>query len=306
LHEASRIHACRPRRNISHLHTKLSGACMTNPPTATKTQPSQDQMAMIIGIPHSGRNIDDAALMGCGHWTRAEHAQFADPYLDVLTESLKPMADGLVVQHTSRSLVDTNRCPGDQANDGPCHCDGELHKNAIGLGLMPKRVSTTRLLERHEHEMASRRALFLHSQYHEKMAYEVQKHTNKQILILELHSMPGRSGRELGWCVGNRFGASSAPWMLELVMGAIAKQYPREHVAANSPFAGLYSAWLHGKPEQDVHFLQLEANRQLIGTTPEDVQRHQEKIANILAHIKKEGPRRSPKFNREETPSKGH
>ncbi len=262
-----------------------------------------EEMALIIGIPHSGRNLQDAALMGCGHWTKADHESFADPYLDVLADGLQPWADGIVVQDVARSLVDMNRCPGDQTELCHCLCGGILHRDSVGLGLMPKRVTSTRILDRHEHDVARRRALILHAQYHDALAKEIKKNSHKMVLVMELHSMPSRSGKDIGWCVGNRHGTSSAPWALNLMVDLLTTTYPDELVAANKPFAGLYSAWRHGRPAENIHFIQLEANRQLIGTTPEEVTEHLAKLQQLFGQAKKEGSRRSPKFNREETPS---
>jgi N-formylglutamate amidohydrolase len=84
-------------------------------------------------------------------------------------------------------------------------------------------------------------------------------------ILIDMHSMPHEAldhvkGRPQ-IVLGDRFGASSAPDVMDLVAQSFAQE--GFIVARNRPFAGAYIAQAHGRPAEGRHVVQVEIDRGL-------------------------------------------
>jgi N-formylglutamate amidohydrolase len=138
-----------------------------------------------------------------------------------------------------------------------------------GLGLVPRRLA------RHGNiylgpitaaDLANRIAT-THRPYHAALsdALDAARRLFGVAILLDCHSMPplrpksGQAPAEI--VIGDRDGKSAAP-----AFGARISQLCREHgfrTARNAPYAGGHILARHGRPERDIHALQLEICRSL-------------------------------------------
>ncbi|MFN3388490.1 MAG: N-formylglutamate amidohydrolase, partial [Allosphingosinicella sp.] len=78
-------------------------------------------------------------------------------------------------------------------------------------------------------------------------------------VLLDCHSMPPRAGGEPPIVLGDRHGASMAPEFVAAAEAAVREAGFR--VSRNLPYAGGHITEAHGRPEEDVHALQIEIDR---------------------------------------------
>jgi N-formylglutamate amidohydrolase len=88
------------------------------------------------------------------------------------------------------------------------------------------------------------------------------------VLLLDCHSMPSLAGNgaadhdaSIDFALGDRFGRSCAPAVVERVEAILRRKGFR--VARNRPYAGGHITARYGRPETDVHALQIELRRGL-------------------------------------------
>ena len=109
------------------------------------------------------------------------------------------------------------------------------------------------------------------------------------VLLLDCHSMPslapnGAAATEgaIDFALGDRFGRSCSP----LVVGRVEATL-RQHgfrVARNRPYAGGYITARYGRPEADLHALQIEVRRGLF--MEEDTRRLYRAVARLQEVIR--------------------
>ena len=83
-------------------------------------------------------------------------------------------------------------------------------------------------------------------------------------LLLDLHSMPSvfdENRRQIAFVIGDRFGRSCESRYAELAADHF--RSGGHQVQANHPYSGGYILERHGKPQRNIHALQLEVDRSL-------------------------------------------
>jgi N-formylglutamate deformylase len=87
-----------------------------------------------------------------------------------------------------------------------------------------------------------------------------------QAVLVDCHSMPheavetfGGKGKKPDVVLGDRFGASAAPEVVDRIEAAFTSAGLR--VARNSPFAGAYITQAYGRPSRCQHAVQVEIDR---------------------------------------------
>ncbi len=71
----------------------------------------------------------------------------------------------------------------------------------------------------------------------------------------------GQPGHGARIVIGDRFGATSGEWVVDLAMRAAERL--NEPVSRNQPYAGGHIIRTHGQPRQAIHAVQIEIDRQL-------------------------------------------
>ena len=141
-----------------------------------------------------------------------------------------------------------------------------------GIGLIPSRIAGAGAIwrQRISRGELDRRIGEIHRPYHEALgaALIAARERFGAAILLDCHSMPPRgaqaaaTGEQAASVVfGDRHGTTISPDLLAAaVAGAQALGY---RTACNAPYAGGYVASRHGRPQADIHSLQIELDRSI-------------------------------------------
>ncbi|MDP5334086.1 MAG: N-formylglutamate amidohydrolase, partial [Paracoccaceae bacterium] len=142
-----------------------------------------------------------------------------------------------------------------------------------GLGVVPRVVAGGRAIYRGKLQLdeVQGRITGFWRPYHamlQRLLDEAHGQFGEAILI-DCHSMPheamdgiARSGvRRPDIVLGDRFGASAAPWVVDQIEAAF--EGTGLVVARNAPFAGAYTTQHYGRPARNQHVVQIEVDRAL-------------------------------------------
>jgi N-formylglutamate amidohydrolase len=219
---------------------------------------------ILLSVPHSGRDYPRAVLarsrLGQSSLERLE-----DPLVDQLVQGAIDRGVGAVIARTPRALIDVNRAI-DELHPAAIRGrsgDAPTARSRAGLGLIPTRLNGVGELWREpiaEAELETRLAE-VHRPYHEAIARLLAERARQwsEIVLLDCHSMPPRPPGEANVVIGDRHGASAAPWLVEAAE-AIARRRGFS-VARNAPFAGGHIVERHGAPGRGIHAIQVEIDR---------------------------------------------
>jgi N-formylglutamate amidohydrolase len=237
-------------------------------------RPSRLSSPLVFASPHSGRHYPvemlAASALDADAIRRSE-----DAFVDVLIERAASHGVPVISAGYARAYIDVNREPYelDQAmfeDELPAFACARTARVAAGLGSIARVVAEGQEIYRGKLTFndARRRIEEVHRPYHEALGVlldEARKAFGVAILI-DWHSMPSAaagSGRAPGPDVvlGDRFGSACS----RLVTGAVERELSAlgYRVGRNTPYAGGYTTEFYGKPERDVHALQIELNRAL-------------------------------------------
>ena len=237
-------------------------------------QPERQQTAVIFSSPHSGREYPAAFLAASpldAHTLRSSEDAFVDRLFDMAPACGAP----LLAACAPRAYVDLNRAPDefDPAVIDGIGRSGHNPRISSGLGVIPRVVAGGRLIYSGKMPLAEaearitghwqpyhaalRRLLDLaHAEFGEAMLIDCHSMPHEAI---ESHARPGQPRPDV--VLGDRFGATAAPWVMERVEAAFVRAGLR--VVRNAPFAGAYIAQAYGRPSRGQHVVQVEIDRSL-------------------------------------------
>jgi N-formylglutamate amidohydrolase len=234
--------------------------------------PPQPLLPVLISAPHSGE------------WLPPE----AEARLCLPPQALRELDDGpvhrlfegavaagatLIVARYRRAFVDLNR--------DPLEIDPELAPDLAasvrprlslrvraGLGVVPSRLGTRPLWRTPLGTAEIARRLHLAwFPYHRALTdtLEAMRRRFGIAVLLDVHSMPssaaGDGGRLVDVALGDRWGCSAAPALVETALSRL--QAAGLVCARNRPFAGGHITETCGRPRQGIHALQIEIRRAL-------------------------------------------
>jgi len=103
-------------------------------------------------------------------------------------------------------------------------------------------------------------------------------------ILLDCHSMPPLGAGEADIVLGDRFGASAAPELVDWLEARLRAGGFR--TARNSPYAGGHMLERHGRPREGVHAVQIELCRSLY-MQPETLAPHKGfgHLSSVLARV---------------------
>lgn len=260
---------------------------------------------LVFASPHSGR-IYPADMMAASKLNARDIRRSEDAHVDRLIEGGVAAGAALVLCRVGRAYVDVNRDPWELdadmfADAVPAHARAVSARVAAGLGSVPRVVGDGRAIYSRKLRFAEAEARIegIHAPYHSALAAlldEARQRFGAAILI-DWHSMPSaasraeaRRGRPRPDVVlGDRHGASCAPGLTKLVQREMERQ--GYVVALNRPYAGGFTTQAHGRPEDGLHALQIELDRELyldertLEPRPsfDRVRRHLESLFSTLA-----------------------
>ena len=227
--------------------------------------PPRGSLPVLLSVPHSGRDYDEAVLKNAAQGSRALES-LEDPLVDRLAWRAIAAGIGAVIQPVPRAVIDCNR---DEEEVDPAAILGISPapvgpRARYGLGLIPSRTHRhgrlwRRPIERGELE---RRIEQVHRPYHRALANGLASlaAVHGDALLIDCHSMPRRAGGQAELVIGDRHGTSAAGWLV-----AEAARLARTagfRVALNDPYAGGAIVARHGQPQMGIHAIQLEICRE--------------------------------------------
>ncbi len=233
--------------------------------------PAEPVSPIVLSVPHAGRDYSPA-LLAAARLPREKLEVLEDRLVDRLVWRAVAAGASALVAQAPRAEIDLNRDareidPSMVNPSPPAHGLLQSARSRGGLGLVPSRIAGSGAiwLRRMSGDELERRIATIHRPYHD--ALEVMLEATRRrfglAILLDCHSMPPRDapGLQAGIVFGDRHGASSAREFVDAAEGA-ARALDFE-VARNTPYAGGYITVRHGRPERDVHALQIEIDRTL-------------------------------------------
>jgi N-formylglutamate amidohydrolase len=229
---------------------------------------------VVFASPHSGRRLPPE-LVAASRWPAQKLAErlgrLEDRFVDEIFADAPLYGATLLTALIHRAYVDLNREPYelDQtmfADDLPAFANVRSPRVAAGLGAIARCVGDSgdiyaRKLTLKELEARLSR---VHRPYHHAVEnlLKDQKAKFGQAILLDCHSMPSSGARRPADIVlGDRYGASCAPWLTDFAEETLTKL--GFVVARNAPYAGGYVTQTHGAPQRQIHALQVEVRRDL-------------------------------------------
>ena len=225
--------------------------------------PPRGGLPVLLSIPHSGRDypewLTELARHGAGSLQALE-----DPFVDRLAWRALNRGVGAVVAAAPRAAVDCNRAE-DEIDPMLVQFRRRARPSARargGLGIVPSRTSAHGQLWRGplSPDELERRLDEAYRPYHRAIEEQLSLLLDRFgcALLLDCHSMPP-SKNSAAVVFGDRFGRTAAPWLMSqaLSLASTAGFAP----AANDPFAGGHIIDRHGRPQNEVHAIQIEIDR---------------------------------------------
>lgn len=235
-------------------------------------EPEQVSSAVVFASPHSGRDYSWTFLR---RTVLDEHAirSSEDAYVDRLFDCAPQFGAPLLRAGAPRAYVDLNRAMDelDPALIDGVRKAGHNPRVASGLGVVPRVVANGRAIYRGKlaRAEAEERLRSIWVPYHARLQSLLdQAHGSfGEAILIDCHSMPHEavetvargSARRPEIVIGDRFGASAAPEIVERVEAAFAAA--GLHVVRNAPFAGAFTTQHYGRPSRRQHAVQVEIDR---------------------------------------------
>lgn len=228
---------------------------------------------LLFNSPHSGADYPEAflrmAVLDAHGLRRSE-----DMAVDRLFMPVVGQGHSLLAAHFPRAYVDVNREPYELDprmfdGDVPDYANTRSLRVAAGLGTIARVVADGEEIyaTRWPISDAMARIDTLYHPYHEALAdrlMALKKRFGLAVLI-DCHSMPSLSTREQGRradiILGDRFGTSCHPLLCEVIETHLTQCGYK--VMRNKPFAGGFITEHYGRPQQDLHAIQIEISRAL-------------------------------------------
>ena len=234
-----------------------------SPLPAPIVHPLRTAVPVLLSVPHSGREYPQW-LIANSTGGRSALESLEDPLVDRLVWRAVARGVGAVIARAPRAAVDCNRAADeiDPTVIAGAGNDAVGLRARGGLGIVPSRCVPFGRLWRGPIDQAEleRRVEEAHAPFHDAIAAELDRIANAhgRALLIDCHSMPQRGG-QAQIVIGDRHGGSAAPWLAG--QAASLARANGWSVALNDPYAGGHVVERHGRPDRQIHALQLEIDR---------------------------------------------
>ncbi len=231
------------------------------------------KIPVLVSVPHAGRDYPDEIFTAL-RLPRASLVRLEDRYADLLVRNVIADAAPVVIARRARAWIDLNRDERDldlEMVSGAVKADYPTPgaKQRGGLGLIPRRLSGEGDLWKGRFPLVEidRRIADFHRPYHAHVSEILGRMRDRfgVAILLDLHSMPpipiSHPVPAPRFVIGDHFGKSAASRYSELLV-----EHIRRHgfaVALNHPYSGDHMLRRHGKPNDNIHALQIEVDRSL-------------------------------------------
>jgi N-formylglutamate amidohydrolase len=230
------------------------------------------KVPVLLSVPHAGRDYPDCVFSAL-RLPRASLLRLEDRYADLLARKVTALGYPVIIAHRARAWIDLNRDEKDLDVEMVSGADRKGYpapgaKQRGGLGLIPRRLSGDGDLWREQFalEDVERRISDFHRPYHARVSDILadMRASFGIAILLDLHSMPPiRQPAPVApqFVVGDHFGKSAASRFVELLIEQVRAQ--GYMAALNHPYSGEHILARHGRPNANIHAVQLEVDRSL-------------------------------------------
>lgn len=229
--------------------------------------PAEPKSPVIISVPHAGRDYSPH-LLAAARLPLSALETLEDRLADRLVWRATEAGATTFVARAPRAEIDLNR---DEREIDPMMVTPPLSPAGViqstrtrgGIGLVPSRITGLGAIwqARLPREELTRRIVEIHRPYHAALDTALRRARDRfgAAILLDCHSMPPRPEGEASVVFGDRHGTATAPRLLEAAAStARALGY---RTAVNVPYAGGYVVARHGRPDHNIHALQIEIDR---------------------------------------------
>lgn len=237
--------------------------------------PEEWRVPFVFSSPHSGRDYPAEFVAGSLLSAR-ELRQSEDFMVDLLFASAPKHGAPLLKAQFPRAYCDVNReayelDPEMFTEPLPDYVISSSPRVACGIGTIPRVVGAGKEIYpgRLGFEAASRRIQECYYPYHRTLASLLEEGLKKFgiVYLIDCHSMPSapqeglRKNKRPDIILGNRYGTScNRSYFATALQSLETFGYA---VGQNSPYAGGFITANYGRPENNIHALQIEINRSL-------------------------------------------
>jgi N-formylglutamate amidohydrolase len=243
-------------------------------PVYSIEEPLRLASPVIVSSPHSGQ-VYPPEFLAQSRLHASVLRRSEDMHVDKLVEGVSLHGGPLITAHFPRAYVDANREPYEldpRMFEGrlPAHANTRSLRVAGGLGSIPRIVGDSLEIygRRLPVEEALERIALYHKPYHAALSRLVGRTMRSfgVAILIDMHSMPSASverdqGRRVDLVIGDRFGTSAAPVLVEWLEERL-RQMGYQPMR-NRPYAGGYITEHYGAPDSGQHAVQIEINRAL-------------------------------------------
>jgi len=234
-------------------------------------EPVRLSSPLIFSSPHSGSAYPQRFL-AASRLDPLTLRRSEDAFVDELFLPCVALGAPLLRAIFPRAYLDVNREPYEldpKVFDGrlPEFANTRSLKVAVGLGTIPRVVGDAQPIYKQPIPVSEGlgRIEALYRPYHERLRALIDRAQQRfgLAVLLDCHSMPSNAADVSGLDIvlGDRFGASAAPGVIEILETSLRAAGYR--VRRNKPFAGGFITEHFGAPDQGVHAVQIEIARAL-------------------------------------------
>lgn len=242
---------------------------------------------MVLSVPHAGRDYPDW-LVELSRNGRDSLVALEDPLVDRLVWRAVGKGAGAIIAQAPRAAVDCNRAE-DEIDPTLIHGHRRTRPSPRargGLGIVPSRTAAHGQLWRQPiaADELQRRLDEAYLPFHRGIEDQLSLVQARFgcALLLDCHSMPPSKGTAQV-VFGDRFGRSSAPWLIAEALSVAAEAGFSS--AANDPFAGGHVLDRHGSPHTGIHAIQVEVDRRCYLTANGEPGGRFDEVAALLENL---------------------
>lgn len=261
----------------SHEDNQQQGYGTSSANPLTILRPKAQKSPVIYASPHSGNQYPDDfvknALLDPVALRRSE-----DAFVHEIYEACIDFGSPMLRANFPRAYVDANREPYELDPNMfqdrlPSYVNTDSQRALAGLGTIAKVVTNGAHIykEKLQFSAVRERIETLYHPYHAALRQLIEETRGQYgaCLLIDCHSMPSIGGpmdnddgnSRTDIILGDRFGTSCSEWISDFAQEILENQ--GFVVKRNRPYAGGYTTYHYGMPDQRVHTLQIELNREL-------------------------------------------
>ena len=236
--------------------------------------PDAGALPLVISSPHSGQIYPPSMLQEL-RLPLDQLRCLEDGHVDRLFGAAPELGAPLLRARFARAYVDPNRevfeLDAGLFDGLPDHVNASSARARAGLGTIPSRVGGEDIYRwRLPFDVAEERVRLAYWPYHHALQGLIgqTRAAFGTVLLLDCHSMPSLAPNGMAatdgaidFALGDRFGRSCSPLVVERIEATLRRHGYR--VARNRPYAGGHITARYGRPDADVHALQIEVRRGL-------------------------------------------